>query len=245
LSETRARRPVGRTLLAVWRWFCYKLTYHHCFAISLKRWIWLWVILPHLVAWIGRLAWVWAILLSALGVAVLVGAEIARRRQYVLFCPAPLDAETSNPSAWAAHGDAPDAGAPLAVDQPLLCWASGLLGVEGKERALAGERASLSFVRTREHIVMAQVQRTRFLLLARVPKADVGYWYAFFYPRQVQSVRLGTLYCGFSKRPGLALWVAGEKGGQSARFVLGFEDAVARQRVLDDLRRDVKSEAFV
>jgi hypothetical protein len=153
--------------------------------------------------------------------------------------------KVSDPSVWAAHPYAPEASKPLEVDQPLLCWASGLLGVEGKKRALAGERASISFVRTREHIVMAQVPRTRLLLLARVSRADVGYWYAFFHPRQVQSVRLGTLYCGFSKRPGLELWVAGEKSAQSVQLYLGFEDSDGRQRVLDDLRRDVKPEAFV
>jgi hypothetical protein len=143
---------------------------------------------------------------------------------------------------WAAHPNAPQAGDRLVVDQPLLCWASGLLGVEGKARALAGERASVSYVRTREHVVMAQVCRTRFLLLARVPKADVGYWYAFFHPRRVRSVRLGTLYCGFSVRPALELRTAGQ---QSAPLYLGFEDAGARQRLLDDLRLDVDQEAFV
>jgi hypothetical protein len=121
---------------------------------------------------------------------------------------------------------------------------SGRLGVEGKARALAGERASISFVRTREHIVMAQVRRTRFLLLAPVSKADVGYWYAFFYPGHVQAVRQGTLYCGFSIRPGLELRYAGEEAGQSVQLYLAFEDLGARQRMLDDLRRDVGQEAF-
>jgi hypothetical protein len=130
------------------------------------------------------------------------------------------------------------------VDEPLRCWASGLLGVEGKTRALAGERASISFVRTREHVVMAQVRRTRFLLLAPVSKADVGYWYAFFYPRQVQVVREGLLYCGFTVRPALELRYAGEEAGQSVQLYLAFEDASARQRLLDDLGRDVGKEAF-
>jgi hypothetical protein len=131
----------------------------------------------------------------------------------------------------------------LEVDQRLRCWVSGFLGVEGKGRALAGERAAISYVRTREHIVMAQVRRTRFLLLAPVPKADVGYWYAFFHPRTLQSVRPGTLYCGFSVRPGLALDYRDEEN-RRVQLYLGFEGPDARQRVLDNLRRDVTQGAF-
>ena len=66
--------------------------------------------------------------------------------------------------------------------------------------------------------------------------------YAFFHPHRVRSVRPGTLYCGFSVRPALELRTAGE---QSAPLYLGFEDAGARQRLLDDLRLDVDQEAFV
>jgi hypothetical protein len=237
--NARTRPTPGKTLLAAWRQLCYKLTYHRLFAISLKHWIWAWVVLPPLVAWIGRLSWPWAISLSVLGAAALAGAERARRQHYILFVPAP-----PGPHPWPAHPNTPPDEDPLCVDQPLLCWASGLLGVEAKERALAGERASISFVRTREHVVMAQVRRTRFLLLAAVSKADVGYWYAFFHPRHVQAVRLGTLYCGFTKRPGLVLTYADEETGPGIRLYLGFEHAAARQRLLDDLRSDVPQEAF-
>lgn len=234
--KTQPRRSAGKTLLAAWRRLCYKLTYHHLFSVPLKRWLWVLVLLPPLVAWIGRLAWGWAIALCALGAAVLVGAESARRKQYILFSACEL--------ARPATGDAREENGMLEVDKPLRCWASGLLGVEGKARALAGERASISFVRTREHVVMAQVRRTRFLLLAPVSKADVGYWYAFFHPRYVRSVRPGTLYCGFTKRPGIVLAYADEETGPGVQLYLGFEDAAARQRLLDDLRRDVPPEAF-
>jgi hypothetical protein len=261
VSDEQPRRLVGKTLLAAWRLLCYKLTTHRFLSITLKRWIWALVILPPLVAWIGRLSWTWAISLSVLGAASLVGAELARHKQYILFSATPQDTEpmrlqtsdamqapqtTRQAQANAqAPSDAPKAPDALDVDEPLLCWTSGLLGVEGKTRALAGERASVSFVRTREHIVMAQVRRTRFLLLAPVSKIDVGYWYAFFYPRQVQSIRLGTLYCGFSLRPGLELCYTDQETKQSVQLYLGFRDRDARQRLLDNLRRDVKREAFV
>jgi len=266
MKDTQLCRSFVKTLLAAWRQLCYKLTYHRFFSISLKRWIWALVILPPLAAWIGQLSWTWAVLLAALGAAALIGAERARRKQYIVFAAAGQEEEEKadtqrfteekrvdkeadqasepDPSMWAAPADLPDSEVPIKADEPLRCWASGRLSVEGKTRALAGERASISFVRTREHIVMAQVRRTRFLLLAPVSKADVGYWYAFFYTSQVQSVRQGTLYCGFSVRPGIELRYAGEEAGQSMQLVLAFEDFYARQRLLDDLRQDVDQAAF-
>jgi hypothetical protein len=249
MNNAQPRRSFGKAVLAAWRQLCYKLTYHHLFSISLKRWIWALVVLPPLVALIGQIPWIWAILLSALGVAALLGAESARRKQYILFSATdqpdrPEEAVAWTQTAWSAAARVQDREDALQIDEPLRCWASGRLGVEGKARALAGERASISFVRTREHIVMAQVRRTRFLLLAPVSKADVGYWYAFFYPRQVQTVRLGTLYCGFSARPGLELRYASKKADPCIRLYLAFEDLDARQRLLDNLRRNVDPETF-
>jgi hypothetical protein len=222
-------------VLAAWRLLCYKLAYHRFLSIRLKRWLWAWVIVPPLVALVGRLAWVWAITISILGAAAYVATEVARRKQYVLFSPAEPGVATK---------PAQPALAALQVDEPLLCWASGVLGVEGKARALAGERASFSYVHTREHVVMAQVRRSRFLLLAPLSQGDVGYWYAFFHPRHVQAVRLGVLYCGFTLRPAFELHYAGEETGQSVRLYLAFEDEGARQRALEDLRQDVNQETF-
>jgi hypothetical protein len=241
VSETPIHRPLGKTLLAAWRLLCYKLTYHRFLSISLKNWLWVWVVVPPLAAVVGKLAWAWAVLISLVAAAALAGAESARRGHYVLFTAAEPRAGAGDPSAL---DSAPPDPAVLQVDEPLLCWASGRLGVEGKARALAGERASISFVRTREHVVMAQVRRTRFLLFAPVSKADVGYWYAFFHPGHVHLVRPGILYCGFTARPALELHFAGEEAGQSVQLYLAFEDDGAQQRVLADLQRDVHREAF-
>jgi hypothetical protein len=241
VGQPGVERAYGKTLLAAWRLFFYKLSYHTLGSIPLKRWLWALVALPPLVAWLGQLGWAWAVSLSGIGAAALVGAEGARRRQYVLFDPA------QNPG-FARNGTWPrnqGSAGPLGVDEPLRCWASGRMGVEGKKRPIAGERASVSWVGTREHVVMAQVRRSRFLLLAPARKEDTGYWYAFFHPRCVQAVHVGTLYCGFTVRPGLALsYTDEERDGQPTQLYLGFEDARARQRLLDDLRRDVDQEAF-
>jgi hypothetical protein len=91
---------------------------------------------------------------------------------------------------------------------------------------------------------MAQVRRTRFLLFAPVNGAEIGYWYAFFHPRDLKEITCGTLYNGFSARAGLKLCYPGEKGEQDVRLYLGFENAGARERLLEDLRLDAPSEAL-
>lgn len=247
MKHPTIRRSLGKTLLAGWRHFCYQLAHHRLLGLSLRNWIWALVVLPPLVAWIGRLSWMWGILLPVLGAVLLAAAEGARRRQYVVFAPtrrAAPDGHVSEESERPTQAGVPGSVTSLEVDQPLRCWVSGRLGVEDKERALAGERASISFVHTREHVVMAQVRRTRFLLLAPVSGTEIGYWYAFFHPRDLKEIARGTLYNGFSARPGLRLGYPGEEGGQSVQLYLGFEDAGAQQRLLDDLRLDAPAEAF-
>jgi hypothetical protein len=235
------RRSFGKTLLAAWRHLCYKLAHHRLLGLSLRNWLWALVVLPPLAAWIGRLAWTWGILLPILGAALLVGAAGARRKQYVVFAP---DRSVSGDVEKPEQTGVPGSTVQLEVDEPLRCWASGRLGVEDKARALAGERASISFVHTREHVVMAQVRRTRFLLVAPVSGAEIGYWYAFFHPHTLEEIQRGTLYNGLAVRPALKLGYPSEGGEQRVQLYLGFEDEGARQRLLDDLRMDAPAEAF-
>ena len=240
MNHATIRRSFGKTLLAAWRHLCYKLAHHRLLGLSLRNWLWALVVLPPFVAWIGRLAWTWGILLPILGAALLAGTESARRKQYVVFAP---DGSISGEAGRPEQPGVPGSAVQLEVDEPLRCWASGRLGVEDKERSLAGEQASISFVHTREHIVMAQVRHTRFLLFAPVSMAETGYWYAFFHPRDLQEIRRGTLYNGFSVRPALKLGYPSEGSAQSVQLYLGFEDEGARQRLLDDLQLDAPPEA--
>jgi hypothetical protein len=217
----------------------YMLETHYWLGVSLKNWLWPVLVAPPALAALGYLAWP-AALLASLGAALLLaGAEWARRRQYVVFA---ADEQGANPADRAAAGGGPSL-APLCVDEQLRCRAFGRFAVEDKQRHVIHADAQLSFVRTREHIVMAYVRPTRFLLLAASLKKDVGWWYVFMTPKRLLEVQPGILRCGFQTHVALRICCRAEED-RVQEVYLGFADVETRQRVIDDLRRDAPSEAF-
>jgi hypothetical protein len=223
----------------------YKLEVHYVMQISLKNWLWLLVALPPVLAFLRYLSWPIAVFLSLVGLLSLAGAAWAKRSRYLVFEPAQIsDGDPTLPSSPATARAAMRAA--MRVDEPVRCWAYGSFAVEGKQRAIVNELAQVSFVRTREHIVMAYVRRTRFLLMAGSAKGEVGWWYAFFMPDLVREVQPGYVSCGFRTRPGLKLGYE-SKGelGQVKEVYLVFEDPGAMLRMVDNLRRDVAAEAFL
>jgi hypothetical protein len=74
-------------------WFlhlCYKLESHYVSQISIKNWIWAWVVVPWGVALFRRLSWWYAIPLSLAGLLLWTGIMVTRRKGDLLFEPAPL-----------------------------------------------------------------------------------------------------------------------------------------------------------
>lgn len=214
-------------------YFLYKLENHYFFKVPIKRWLWFLILVPPIIAYVRRMSWWGAALLSLLGVLTRVGLEWAKRRGYLVFEPAPLPAGSGN------HP-------PIAVDEQLPGWAYGPFGVGGKQKHVAGHEAKLSYVSTREHIVMARVQRTRFLLFTQSLQAEVGWWYVFFAPDRVTRVEVGHIWCGFKTRLGLAFhYCPEERSDGEETFYLGFDDLDTLQRAIDDLRLDMPAEAFV
>ena len=216
----------------------YKLQYHHFFQISLRNWLWALVFAPLAAAFVGVMAWPGAIPLSVLGALLLLGIDWSRRRGYAIWMPALLGAN-------------PEARTPIQVDEQVPCRAYGPLAVEGKRRTMVNEPARISYVRAREHIVMVHLRQTRFLLLTRSAGEEVGCWYAFFTPQDVQRVETGHILCGTRSRPGLMItyWSVEEREGIETRnqvetVTLAFDDVETLQRVLDDLRLDVAPTAF-
>ena len=207
----------------------YKLETHYWLQISLKNWLWLAILGPPVLAFVRQVSWPAAALVSAIGVVLLAGTGWAKRKKYVLFDPAEPTTR-----------DAAQRPAPAQVDEQIRCRAFGLFAVQGKERYVINTDAQISFVRTREHIVMAYVRRTRFLLLATSLKKAGGWWYVFVTPDRLQEVRLGTLSCGFRTEAALNVRYRSEQEPERVQeLYLAFEDAETRQRVLDDLRRDL------
>ena len=232
-------------LVALLLYLCYKLEVHYVMQVSLRNWLWLLVVLPPVLAFVRSLSWSVAILLSLVGVLLLVGTVWAKRSRYLIFEPAQLGegdpALSSSPAGMQAAKRTA-----MRVDEQVKCWASGLFAVEGKQRAIVNEAAQVSFVRTREHIVMAYVPRTRFLLLAASSRGEVGWWYTFFMPNLLREVQPGYLSCGLKTRPGLKLgYEPSDEPGQVEEVYLAFENAGAVLRMVDNLRRDVAAQFFL
>lgn len=216
-------------LLSLW---AYKLDNHSIGQIPLRNWTWAWIIVPPLLAVFRRLSWWYAIPAMSIGMAVLIGVHLIQRNNYILFEPGPLKKEGV---------DKP----PIKVDEQVEGWASGLFAVGEKKKQILAVRAFFSFVPTREHVVMARIDRTRFLLLATSNKAEEGWWYVFFKPELIRQVETGHLFCGLGVRPTLALAYAveGDPGKKEAVY-LTFADLSTLWRVVADLRMDTPEQAF-
>jgi hypothetical protein len=216
-----------KRILGVWLYLSYKMQHHYLFQISLRNWLWALVLLPLAVAAIGQLRWLHAIVASTAGAVLLAGIEWSRRQGYVLFEPAPLQ----------GGGET----LPIGVDEPVECRACGRFAVGGKERDMVGEAAALSYVQTREHIVMARLRRRRFLLIAPSPKGEVGFWYAFFKPREVKRVQSGYIYWGIQRQAGLAIRYRStdEESMPERTIYLTFSNLQAMRRVRHHLCADM------
>ena len=168
----------------------------------------------------GARATIYAVVGVFLGLCVL--AFWARRNHYVIFsaedspaCPGPV--------------------APLRPSDRIELRATGRFEVEGKEHHFSERMACFRTFATREHVVMAIVPPSRFLLLGTRPESEVGMWYIFFRPEQVLDLTLGTLRFGRRPRPALKAVCQAEEGQETV--YLSFDDHAERQRVWADLQR--------
>jgi len=176
-----------------------------------------------LIAAITRLlAWQWVMGCTIVALVLAAIVWLAGRQGYIIFRArhfAPLQVE------------------PLQVDEKVAGRATGYFEVGSKRRYFVEARAYFSTVETREHILMAHIPRTRFLLIATSPRDEVGWWYVFFRPRMLHAVKTGEIYFGVQPRP--ALRVTHRPEASSVQTVyLSFDDADSLHRVLNDLRLD-------
>jgi hypothetical protein len=123
----------------------------------------------------------------------------------------------------------------LAPDEKVAIRASGLFEVRGERRYFVEVTADFATMETREHIVMARMLDSRFLVGA--PKGDVGWWYIFFMPHTIKGIEVGEVHFGLRAR--LAIKLECKTGeGKVEPVYLSFDEALQMQRVLEDLRRD-------
>ncbi|MBN1937745.1 MAG: hypothetical protein JW934_24010 [Anaerolineae bacterium] len=220
-----------KKLVDVWYALSYRLENHYLGQISLRNWLWAWVIVPPVLAVFKQLAWWYAVPLSAIGIALWTGTQVAQRKGYLHFAPGPVDLESSLQQS-------------IAVDEKVAVRVCGNFAVGNCKRLMLNEPAFYTFVKTREHILMAHLKRTRFLLLARSRQIEAGWWYVFFKPEQIVSVQTGYIASGFRSYPGLALTFRPAENASTATVYVVCEERDAFKRILDDLWHIAPPQAF-
>ncbi|MBN1661162.1 MAG: hypothetical protein JXA93_22410 [Anaerolineae bacterium] len=194
-----------------------------------------------LARWLGTLLLVgvfWALLrwwpnvgpgvaFGALWVAFIAWLVWAQRCRYVHFEP------LSDPAARLDGEPLP----PLHTEELVPARATGWFTVEGLNGYLVDLEADFETVGTREHIVLARLYRSRFLLLGRWPAYQIGWWYIFFMPGMIRQMCIGHLHAGH--KPGLALQIVYTPDEETERTIyLAFDDPAALRRVWADLLLD-------
>ena len=129
----------------------------------------------------------------------------------------------------------PDVSAPLPDERVPVC-ASGCFEVMYKRRGFIGAQAVFSTMDSGEHVIMAHIPRSRFLLLGQWPSEEVGWWYIFLSSQALRSITPGQLLFGPRPRPALEVCYRSEGGG-GQRVHLTFTDPKQRARVWAGLRQ--------
>jgi hypothetical protein len=207
----------------------YRLRRHFWLGWSLARWLGMVLAGAGLVVLFRYWFRPWSVALVAGALlCYLLFLVWAGRRGYIHF--------EASPDAQSLFPDAPAAPA-LGKEELLPVRASGWFTVEGKSQYYVDLEADFETVGTREHIILARVYPSRFLLLGGWPPQEIGWWYAFFQPTMIQQLAAGRLH--FGARARLALQVVYLAHDQRPQMVhLTFENALALRRVWDDLLRD-------
>jgi len=164
-------------------------------------------------------------LAAALGALFLVYGGIlvwARRHRYIYFAPGEV------------LPDDPLSATGLEMAEMIPIRASGWFTVEGKRQYYADLDADYQTVPSREHIILARVYPSRFLLLGRWPEREIGWWYTFFGPATVRQVQVGHLHFGARPRPAVQLTYGPDVKTQETIQVT-FDNLAALKQVWADL----------
>jgi hypothetical protein len=121
---------------------------------------------------------------------------------------------------------------------------SGLLSVDTKVRRFAALPGFYRTFATREHALLCQARRRRFLGLATWPEDEEGLWYAFFYARQVRRLQTGQIAFDGAQFQGVMLEYQPDKpldgkawrrGPQHITLYIAFPQGADYQAALADL----------
>jgi hypothetical protein len=161
------------------------------------------------------------------GLSLMLVLLWAGRTRYLIFKRA------EHPSSTTLTTDGPQ----LAPEEKVPVWASGHFEVSGMRRYFVEARAYFETVDTREHIIIAWMPHRSLLGLAASPREEVGLWYVFFMPANIQEIEVGKVHFGLRPRPALKVVYQSESGSEETVY-LSFDHPEQREVVLADLRRD-------
>lgn len=151
----------------------------------------LWILLAALAALNvlpGR--WFTASLLLLIGIIQIILNQRYRQRKYITFTPA--TAPVLNES-------------PLTPSEKLPIYATGLLSVEGRYQHYSALPGFYRTFATGEHAILCRVQERNWLGLLSWPHDEIGMWYAFVKPTEIERLAWGTLHFGSEKAHALEI----------------------------------------
>lgn len=172
----------------------------------------------------------WGPGLLAFSLAGLVLLLVARRLGYLFFRPETDALSQMRPA--------------VPPDTELSVRASGWFFVGDQDRYLVEQPCVLTTPKSREHIVMTQLQRSRWLLFGQSRPSDWGWWYQFFKPEAIEQVRPGVLVHGWCPRRALKV-VYRLEGKQDERVetLLSFDAEETRDLAWADLTQELSGPA--
>ncbi|CAN5538390.1 hypothetical protein BH10CHL1_BH10CHL1_05300 [soil metagenome] len=212
----------------------YKLSHHRLAGASLLRWM----AGLLLVSAIVGLLWQWWVtsLSLILLTALLIVFQYWRRRDFVTFTPDALPQVS---------------GRALDVKQKIPIFVTGRFTVENKWQRYTWLPGFYRTFATHERALLCRVQNQSFLGISQWPAAEVGLWYVFFMPDQVQQVRWGRLAFGGKTRLAIAITYRihlpkprKPNHFRNENLYLAVQEPGDGYKILADLYRDVPASAF-
>ncbi len=151
--------------------------------------LWLLVAIAAIVGILpGR--WLTAGIACVLWLGQLFISQRYSRRQFVDFDAAPVPHLTH---------------APLETSEKLPIYATGLLGVEGRNRFFSVLPGFYRTFATGEHAMLCRVAERTWLGVSSWPEDETGMWYAFVNPSDIEQLAWGRLGFGNITMPALAI----------------------------------------
>ncbi|HHY57875.1 MAG TPA: hypothetical protein GYA08_20840 [Chloroflexi bacterium] len=215
--------------LTSWQGWLYALTRGQWLGMALLRWLYLllfalaggWLLLSLPGGWVISLGWL-------IAAGCLWGlTRYAQRLQFTRFRPAPMSFPVP---------------VKLSPADKRPIYVTGALSVEAKARIFATLPGFYRTFATREHALIGRVQPRRVAGLGAWPEDEIGLWYAFFTPAQIDAIAPGQQQVGGRWLPALAITYrpafspeARRRTPATATLYLAFPDPGDHTAVLADL----------